>query len=160
MHRFFSFFLALLLTVMSVTPVFAHATGPTELVDASDYVKQAIVFLDGIQDTNTAQMDINNAMVGVGNGQVDQKKLAQALDAVKSNNIEQAKTLLAESLGKDPKNATELSYHPNFQASPLNTVFMVLGVVLILFGVLIVVRVKAAANTMSSLPTTKATHSV
>lgn len=144
MRKLKIFVLTLSLALFSATPVFAHGGEEAGTVDAPGYVKQAIVFLEGIKDTDTAMMDIQKAMKAEGNDNLDQTKLNQALTALQKADIEQAKVLLVQALDKDPKNAPELSLRPDYRTSSANTAFLVLAGVFLISGVVVVRKVKAS----------------
>lgn len=146
MRRLQIVLLTVILSLFSIAPVYAHGGGEATDVSAQGLVKQAIAFLEGIQDDETARMDIQKA-IQVADSDVDQNKLNQALNLLQQpdrTKIDQAKVLLAEALGKDPQNAVELAFRPGYKSSPLNTVLLVLAAAFAVLGAIIVSKVKAS----------------
>ncbi|WP_206812638.1 hypothetical protein [Paradesulfitobacterium ferrireducens] len=144
MRRVLVLFLIAMLSLSSAAPVLAHGGEEGGTVDAAGYIKQAIVFLEGIQDIDTAAMDIQKAMKAEGSDVLDQSKLNQALTALQKPDIEQTKVLLVQALDKDPKNAPELSLRPDYRASSANTAFLGLAGVFVILGAVVVRKVKAS----------------
>lgn len=133
-----------MLILSLATPVLAHGGEEEGTVNASTYVQQAIAFLEGIEDLDTAAANIENALKAEGLEDLDQSKLKQASAALKKPDIGQAKILLVEALNKDPQSALELSLRPDYSASPANTAFLVLAGVSVILGAFVVRKVKAS----------------
>lgn len=144
MRRVLVLFLMVMLILSFAVPVLAHGGEEEGTVDAAGYIKQAIVFLEGIQDIKTAAMEIQNAIKAEGSEDLDQSKLNQALAALQKPDIEQAKIFLVEALNKDPQSALELSLRPNYSASQANTALLVLAGVSAILGAFVVRKVKAS----------------
>jgi len=136
--------LAGLMLGLWVAPVFGHAADEGGVANAATEVKQAIAFLEGTKDIEAAEMKIKDAMNAEGSEDLNKDKLNQALGTLKKQDVETAKKLLAESLGKDPQTAEELTLRSSYTGSALNNGLLLAACVLILIGGTVVFKVKAS----------------
>lgn len=143
MRKLLVAFLVVALMLVSVAPVFAHGGEEEGAVDAPTLVRQAIVFLEGIQDIGSAELKVTEALTAEGDS-VNTAQLQQALEALKKSDIEEAKVLLVKSLGKDPLQAEELTLKPVSPSAGATTALTILAGALIILGGAIVLKVKGS----------------
>jgi len=112
---------------------YAYAHGGGGVVDAPTYVRQSIAFLEGTSNVAEAEERINEALELNGET-VNREMLMQARQALADGNMEEAKSFLVQSLGKQSATAEELALHPGFKGDAADYAVIVLGIVLIAAG--------------------------
>ena len=145
MRKTHVFILIFIFSLFSAVPVFAHAVGSADN-SAQGLVKQAIAFLEGDHAADKARMDVQRATVAIGSDLLNQGKLDQAMSLLKQpdrSKMAQAEILLAQALGKNPKNTAVLGLHPKYVPTWRNTVLLVLAGVFLLLGIIILGKRKA-----------------
>lgn len=142
----FSVLFIFLVLVISTLPVFAHG-GEDEAVDAPTLVRQGIAFIEGIEDTEMVMTKLGEAIEANGEQKLaDTLKLQQAMVALESDRLEEAKVLMIEAIGGDP---ADLELTPGFQLGVINVVLLVLAVIFIIAGILLLNKKTIARSEMN-----------
>lgn len=142
MKKFCKFIPVLLLLLIYVTPVWAHG-GEDGEVDAPTLVKQAVAFLDGIEDFEAADVRIQEVLEKK-DSSLDATKLEEALRAIENNDPEAAKNALIYALGGDPETTQELALHPKFTGGLTGYAVIFISILLIIGGTLILLSRKGS----------------
>ena len=115
--------------------VFAHGGEGEATVDVPTLVKQSIAFIEGIEDVEMAEDKLAEAIeANEESNEANHGKLIEAMAALESSRLEEAKILMIEAIGGD---AADLELEPGFTLSVTNIILLILALILLLTGLVL-----------------------